>query len=341
MSDALLSVAVGGTMTALSTAAIGYSVRKIKKVELDEKKIPMMGVMGAFVFAAQMINFTIPVTGSSGHIGGGILLTALLGPYPALITLASVLLIQCLFFADGGLLALGANIFNMGVLTSFIAYPLIYKPIVKKAFSSQRITMAAVLSVIVGLQLGSFAVVLETLASGITELPFVAFVSLMQPIHLAIGFVEGIITAGVLVFIYNMRSEILEDSISRSTSDKANKKYGSIRRVLVIMLIATVLTGGFLSLYASSNPDGLEWSIKGVAGTSELEVDSSLHNTVKEIQDKTAILPDYNLKEELQVSDTIGTSLSGILGGLFTLCVAGVTGIGIMSYKKRKNAKVS
>lgn len=341
MSDALLSVAVGGTMTGLSTAAIGYSVSKIKKVELDEKKIPMMGVMGAFVFAAQMINFTIPVTGSSGHIGGGILLTALLGPYPALITLASVLLIQCLFFADGGLLALGANIFNMGVITSFIAYPLIYKPIVKKAFTPKGITLAAVLSVIVGLQLGSFAVVLETLASGITELPFVAFVSLMQPIHLAIGIVEGIITAGVLVFIYNMRREILEDSISSNTLVNPIKNHGSIKRVLIIMLIATLLTGGFLSLYASSNPDGLEWSIEGVAGTSELEANSNVHNTVKEIQERTAILPDYALKEDMNVSETIGTSLSGIIGGLFTLLVAGLSGVGIMGYKKRKNAKVS
>ena len=88
-----------------------------------------MGVMGAFVFAAQMINFTIPGTGSSGHIGGGILLCLILGQYPAFLSLCSVLIIQCLFFGDGGLLALGCNIFNMGVLPCFIAYPLIAKPI--------------------------------------------------------------------------------------------------------------------------------------------------------------------------------------------------------------------
>ena len=106
MADALLSAAVSSTMCAVSAAAIGYSITKINNNELSEKKIPLMAVAGAFIFAAQMINFTIPGTGSSGHIGGGILLAALLGSYPALLTISAVLIIQCLFFADGGLLAL-------------------------------------------------------------------------------------------------------------------------------------------------------------------------------------------------------------------------------------------
>lgn len=132
MADALLSPAVGGTMAAVSAAAIGLSVKKISGDRLDEKKIPMMGVMGAFVFAAQMINFTIPGTGSSGHIGGGILLAAVLGPYPALLTITAVLIIQCLLFADGGLLALGCNIFNMGVCACLIGWPLIYRTILRR-----------------------------------------------------------------------------------------------------------------------------------------------------------------------------------------------------------------
>ena len=112
MADALVSATVAGTMYALSAGAAAYSVKKIR-LENDDKKIPVMGVMGAFIFAAQMINFTIPGTGSSGHLCGGMLLTALLGPYAAFLTLISVLLIQCLFFADGGLLAFGCNVWNM------------------------------------------------------------------------------------------------------------------------------------------------------------------------------------------------------------------------------------
>ncbi|HYE68582.1 MAG TPA: energy-coupling factor ABC transporter permease, partial [Anaerovoracaceae bacterium] len=194
MADALITPVVGGVLMAASAGAIGSSVKKVKE-ELDDKKVPLMGVMGAFVFAGQMINFTIPATGSSGHIGGGILLAALLGPYAAFLVLSAVIIIQALFFADGGLLALGCNIINMGFFACFVAYPLLYKQIIKKTFTPKRITIGAILAVVAGLQLGAFSVVLETLISGVTELPFVSFLLLMQPIHLVIGLIEGIATA--------------------------------------------------------------------------------------------------------------------------------------------------
>ena len=184
MIDALVSPAVGGIMYAASAAATAVSVNKIKKMPDAEKKLPVMAVSGAFVFAAQMINFTIPGTGSSGHIGGGILLAALLGEGPAFLAIAAVLLIQCLFFADGGLLALGANIFNMGVIPCLLVYPLLFRCIMKKK-SRGRLIGASFASAVVSLQLGAFAVVLETVCSGITQLPFWNFVLLMQPIHLA------------------------------------------------------------------------------------------------------------------------------------------------------------
>ncbi|MDF2609448.1 MAG: cbiM2 [Lachnospiraceae bacterium] len=330
MSDALLSVAVGATMTAVSTGIIGTSIKKINKIELEDKKIPMMGVMGAFVFAAQMINFTIPGTGSSGHIGGGILLAALLGPYPSLITMASILLIQCLFFADGGLLALGSNIFNMGVITCLVAYPLIYKPIVKREMTPKRITIASILAVTIGLQLGSFAVVLETIASGVTELSFLTFLSFMQPIHLVIGLIEGAITAAVLNFIYQMRREILDSALL-----KAPMKPVSLKRVLFIMVFATLITGGLLSAYASSSPDGLEWSIANVMGITELENNTSVHNTLFNLQEKTAILPDYSIVNEAGDPSPASTGIAGVLGGLFTLLMAVIAGVVLMYFKKR------
>ena len=112
MADALVIPAVAGTMYAASTAAAGYSIKKVRLMD-EPEKIPVMGVMGAFVFAAQMINFTIPGTGSSGHLCGGMLLTAVLGPWAGFLAMVGILLIQCLMFADGGLLALGCNIWNM------------------------------------------------------------------------------------------------------------------------------------------------------------------------------------------------------------------------------------
>src|SRR5450830_1915585 len=110
MADALISPVVGGTLWAVS-AAVTYSCAKKAGTDFPEQKIPLMGVLGAFVFAAQMINFAIPGTGSSGHLGGGMLLSVLLGPQAGFLVMASILTIQALLFADGGLLALGCNIF--------------------------------------------------------------------------------------------------------------------------------------------------------------------------------------------------------------------------------------
>lgn len=169
MADALVTPAVAGTMYACSAAVAAYSIRKVR-LENDPKKIPLMSVMGAFVFATQMINFTIPGTGSSGHLCGGMLLSSLLGPYAGFLTMIGVLLIQCLFFADGGLLALGCNVWNMAFYGCFIG-TLIWHAVNKKRFSKRRITAASVLGCILTLQLGAFSVTLETLTSGITELP--------------------------------------------------------------------------------------------------------------------------------------------------------------------------
>src|SRR4030066_718958 len=175
VADALLSPAVGATFWAGTLGAIAYCSKKMKE-DPDEKLIPLMGVLGAFIFAAQMINFTIPGTGSSGHLGGGMILAIILGPYAAFIVMASVLTVQTLFFADGGLLALGCNIWHLGIYPCYLVYPLIYKPLLGKSQKQSRIIIASVTSAVVALQLGSFSVVLETLLSGKSELPFGAFV---------------------------------------------------------------------------------------------------------------------------------------------------------------------
>ena len=195
MADALVAPAVAGTMFACSAAAAVYSVKQVK-LDIDTKKVPVMGVMGAFVFAAQMINFTIPGTGSSGHLCGGMMLSALLGPWGGFLTMIGVLLIQGLLFADGGLLALGCNIWNMAFYGCFLGALLIWKPMMKGGMSKVKIAAASILGCVLTLQLGAFSVCLETYVSGITELPFGIFVGTMQPIHLAIGFVEGLIKIG-------------------------------------------------------------------------------------------------------------------------------------------------
>lgn len=346
MADALLSPIVGGTMLAMTTGIAAYSVKKMHN-GLDEKKIPLMGVIGAFIFASQMINFAIPGTGSSGHIGGGMLLAILLGPYAGFLTMAAILLIQALFFGDGGLLAYGANVFNLGFFTCFIAYPIIYKWFTRKGVTSQRIFWGSMLSALVGLQLGSFSVVLETLFSGKTELPFSTFVLLMQPIHLAIGLVEGLVTAAVVTFVWKTRPEILERGA-------AGQPLGNVpmKKVLGALVIAGLVVGGAISWFASSHPDGLEWSMEKTAGTTEFATSGSIYTALAKLQSLTAFLPDYGFKdageentatsaaesEEAWPAVNVGTSVSGIVGGGLTLAMVVLLGILIRIVKKKKRA---
>lgn len=326
MADALISPTVGITMFAVSGGLLGLSVKKIQR-EMDDKMIPLMGVMGAFVFAAQMINFTIPGTGSSGHIGGGLLLAAVLGPWGAFMAIASVLLVQALFFADGGLLAWGCNLFNMGFFPCFIAYPLIYRFFVKENPSRRRIFWGSLLGVVVALQLGAFSVVLETLFSGRTELSFGTFVLLMQPIHLAIGIVEGLVTGSVLSFLLQAGPELL------AGSTKGQKQ--PAKKILLVLALLTAFTGGILSLYASEYPDGLEWSIQGITGSTELEGGTGvLEQQLGAMQQKTAFLPDYSFPDAEEKAGA-GTSVSGLLGGSITLLLIAAAGKLALYWKKQ------
>lgn len=329
MADALISPQMGGGMLLVSGGLLSFSCRQIR-TSFSERKIPLMAVAGAFVFAAQMINFTIPGTGSSGHLGGGLLLAILLGPWAGFLVMASVLVVQALFFADGGLLALGCNIFNLGFWTCFLAYPLIYQKITAGQPSRGRLFAGAIIAAIVGLQMGAFSVVLETIFSGRTELSLGTFTAAMLPIHLAIGLVEGLVTAAVVVFVHQARPEALQPSISL-------EQKASVRSVAVALLAAAVLVGGIVSWFASAHPDGLEWAMAKTTGSEEVQSpQDGVHDSLASLQEKTAILPDYGFasSDEEVTAETwpavnAGTSVSGLVGGLITLALAALLGFGL------------
>ncbi|HEY7746816.1 MAG TPA: PDGLE domain-containing protein, partial [Desulfuromonadales bacterium] len=191
-----------------------------------------------------------------------------------------------------------------------------------------RLIIASIIAAVVGLQFGAFAVVLETVASGISSLPFGAFALLMQPIHLGIGIVEGLVTATVVSFVWRARPEILQ-------SARETRPVGAvpIRSVLATFLGATVLTGGIVAWFASEHPDGLEWSIAGVTGSEELaEAEHGVHGVLAALQEKLAFFPDYAFpapgdKGEAATSDSrLGTSISGIVGGVITLALCALIG---------------
>ena len=343
MADALLSPAVAATMFVASGVAAGYSIHQLKKDD-NPQKLPAMAVTAALVFAGQMINYTIPGTGSSGHMCGGMLLTALLGPHAGFLSMIVILAIQCLFFADGGLMALGANIWNMAFYGCFVGYYLIWRPLVgagkgDKSAQRARIVAASVLGCVATLQLGAFSVVLETSLSGITELPFGAFVALMQPIHLAIGLVEGLVTAAVLLFVYESRPELLRDVDARAAGGAKR----SLKSVILVLAVVAALVGGGLSLLASSNPDGLEWALFGNAeagygenmGLDEEDygVQSALADAAGSVQETTAFLPDYAFAGS---DSAAGTSVSGLVGSAMVAGVALLICVAGGFFRKRK-----
>ncbi len=313
MADALVIPAVAGTMYAASAVTAGVSVRKVQ-MENDPKKVPLMGVMGAFVFAAQMINFTIPGTGSSGHLCGGLLLSALLGPYGGFLAMIGILLTQCLFFADGGLLALGCNVWNMAFYGCFIGSFLFWRPMMKNGATKTKIVLASVLGSVITLQMGAFSVVLETMISGITELPFGAFLLAMQPIHLAIGLVEGLVTAAVLCFVHEARPELLW-GVGKVSEKEGRLTFG---QTIGVVAVLAALVGGLLSLFASAFPDGLEWSMERVAGTSELEAAGGTYALAERIQSALSFLPDYAFPGS---ESAAGTTVSGIAGALIVVAI--------------------
>lgn len=260
LGNSIICPVTGIPMIVAMGAAAVWAFKKARKDFTLDKILPTV-MLTALVFGLQMINFSIPTTASSGHIIGAILLSAILGPYVAFLSMSLILLVQCLFFADGGILALGCNIFNMGFLACFVAYPIVYKTFKNKILASIFASIAA-------LQLGSIAVTLESAISGsITN--FSMFMSLMCSIHLAISVIEGVVT-GVVV------------TIAQKTNLSKVFSYS--------MGGAALILSGVISNYASSKPDGLEWSLLNMSDSFVAQTQGQIYAISEFLQAKTAIL---------------------------------------------------
>ena len=183
----------------------------------------------------------------------------------------------------------------------------------KGGMNKKKITLASIIGCVLTLQLGALSVTIETLISGITELPFGVFLGTMLPIHLAIGFVEGLITAVVLCFVYEARPELIFGAETVQKEDRF-----SMKTTLTILGVAALVIGGFVSLFASAFPDGLEWSMERIAGTTELEATGNVYDKFAAVQESTSFLPDYAFTNS---DSPLGTTVSGIVGGLIVLAV--------------------
>jgi len=302
--DGFLSTLLAVILWVVSAISVAYALRRVGK-DLGERQVPLMGVLAAAIFAGQMLNFSV-TGGTSGHLLGAALATILLGPWAAIIVLTSVVSIQALIFQDGGLLALGANLFNMaviGVTVSYFVYTSLHKLARGKSWGIFAGGFAAAwLSIVVA----SLAAALELALSGTS--PANIAVPAMGGIHMLIGIGEGLITIGALAFLYAARGDLFR-------SGEAAPKGGAAVWIFGLG-IATLLA--VLSPLASAHPDGLEWvaAQKGFLETARAPL--------------YKIIPDYVFPG---ISNTaLATIMAGILG---TLIVFGVAlGVAFLQRKK-------
>lgn len=243
--DGFLSARVAGAAAAVSLAAVGVALRQVQ-IHLPPRRVPLLGLAAAFVFAAQMLNFPV-AAGTSGHLLGGVLTAVLLGPSAAIVVLCAVLLVQCFLFADGGVLALGANIFNMALVGSAAGYA-VFRAVQRFTPGLRGMVLAATLAAWCSIVLAAVACAGQLAASGTA--PWAAVLPAMAGVHLLIGAGEAVITALVLVAVARLRPELLERGPAgwgqRTTEFVA---YGA--------LVALGLTI-FVAPFASPLPDGLE-----------------------------------------------------------------------------------
>lgn len=306
--DGFLSILLSGVLWIVSLALVAYALKRVNN-ELDERKLPVMGVLAAAIFAGQMLNFTV-IGGTSGHLMGAAIAMILLGPWAAVIVMTSVVAIQALIFQDGGLLVLGANIFNMaiiGVAVSYFVYTTVQKLAGKRPWG---IFVGGFLAAWFSILIAALATALELAISGTS--PANIAVPAMGGIHALIGIGEGLITMGALGLLYATRPDILQVGEKRSMGGAVFWLAG----LLIVVALAIA------SPFASANPDGLEWVAEknGFISLAQGPV--------------FEVIPDYLLPG--LSSQALATILASIIGALLVFGV-----LLVVTYSRRKTAAQS
>jgi len=304
--DGFLSVLVSLILWGISLICIYIALRRVKN-QLGEREVPLMGVLAAAIFAGQMLNFSVS-GGTSGHLLGAALATILMGPWAAMLVMTCVVSVQALIFQDGGLLALGANIFNMAVVGVAVAHFTYQTARRLTGNQSWGLVSSGFVAGWASIFIAALAAALQLALSGTS--PANIAVPAMAGIHALIGIGEGLITAGALTFVYNARRDLLVTSGAAN-----NSKAIWVGGLLIAILLAV------LSPLASSHPDGLEW-VAEQTGFLEM-AQNPVYN----------IIPDYVLPGV--ENEAVATVAAGIIG---TLIVLGVS-LGIAYSRRQKQVK--
>jgi len=304
--DGFLSAPVALLWWVLTIAALTVAVLRVRG--FDERRVPLMGVMAAFIFAAQMLNFPV-LGGTSGHLLGGALAALLLGPWAGMLGMACVIALQALLFQDGGLLALGANVFNMGVATALVGYG-VGMPLIRAAGGKPwGLIVAGFVAAWLSVMVAAFLTSLQLALSGLSAA--VVFPAMLV-VHAFIGIGEGLITVAALAFVATTRPD-LAPAVAGSLDARALGRAMSRGAMLSVTLIGLAIAVGLalISPLASADPDGLERVAED-------------HGFIERAQDPAFnLFPDYTIPG---LDGPLSTVLSGVIGLLIVFALAyGIT----------------
>ncbi|MER5881877.1 energy-coupling factor ABC transporter permease [Streptomyces sp. NPDC001910] len=336
--DGFINAPVSAVTGVVAAGAIAVSLRGARR-ELDERTAPLAGLVAAFIFAVQMLNFPV-AAGTSGHLLGGALAAILVGPYTGVLCVSVVLLMQGILFADGGLTALGVNITDMAIVTTVVSYAL-FRGLVKVLPRTRRsITVASFVAALLSVPAAAVAFTLIYAVGGTTDIAITKVATAMIGVHVLIGIGEAVITAltvGAVVavrpdLVYGARGlqqrlklrvngELVDTPAAPAAPPAPVAARSSHRTVWITGLVTSLVLAGFVSFYASASPDGLE----KVAKDKGIDAKTEKHAT-----EDSSPLAGYGVKD---VSDA---RVSGGLAGVIGVGVTVVAGTGVFWAIRRR-----
>ncbi|MEJ1202262.1 MULTISPECIES: energy-coupling factor ABC transporter permease [unclassified Streptomyces] len=339
--DGFINAPTSAVTGVVAAGAIAVSLRGARR-ELDERTAPLAGLVAAFIFAVQMLNFPV-AAGTSGHLLGGALAAILVGPYTGVLCVSVVLLMQGILFADGGLTALGVNITDMAIVTTVVAYAL-FRGLVKVLPRTRRsVTVASFVAALVSVPAAALAFTFLYWIGGTTDVAIGKVATAMVGVHVLIGIGEAAITALTVGAVIAVRPDLVYGArgLTRKLKLRVNGELVDVpdaepaaapaaarshRKLWITGLVTSLVLAGFVSFYASADPDGLE----------KVAADKGIDEKTEEHANADSPLADYG------VEDITDARVSGGLAGVIGVGVTVVAGSAVFwSVRRRRGDDAS
>ncbi|WP_328669587.1 energy-coupling factor ABC transporter permease [Streptomyces sp. NBC_00328] len=337
--DGFINAPVSAVTGVVAAGAVAVSLRGARR-ELDERTAPLAGLVAAFIFAVQMLNFPV-AAGTSGHLLGGALAAILVGPFTGVLCVSVVLLMQGILFADGGLTALGVNITDMAIVTTVVSYAVFRGLVTVLPRKRRSVTVASFVAALLSVPAAAVAFTLIYAVGGTTDIALSKVATAMVGVHVLIGIGEAVITALTVGAVIAVRPDLVHGArglqqrlklrvdgelvdVPAAAAPVAARS--SHRKVWITGLVTSLVLAGFVSFYASASPDGLEKVAK----------DKGIDAKAKAHASEDSPLAGYGVKD---VSDA---RLSGGLAGVIGVGVTVVAGTGVFwTVRRRRTADTS